>query len=142
MLTLRDEGLARAIGVSNYGLEEIDELTKATGDGPEVNQIPWSPNLHDESLQRDLDLRDVRLEGYSPFQTSRLNDPVLQEIASSIGVSAAQVLLRWHVQHGIIVIPKSVHEERIRENFDIFSFSLSAEAMRRLDDFTSVRRSR
>jgi 2,5-diketo-D-gluconate reductase A len=57
-------------------------------------------------------------------------------------VSAAQVLLRWHVQHGIIVIPKSVHEERIRQNFDVFSFSLSAEAMRRLDDFTTVRRSR
>jgi 2,5-diketo-D-gluconate reductase A len=142
MLTLRDEGLARSIGVSNYDIEEIDQLSKATGDAPEVNQIPWSPNLHDESLQRELDLRDVRLEGYSPFQTSRLDDPVLQEIASSVGVSAAQVLLRWHVQHGIIVIPKSVHKERIRENFDVFSFSLSPEAMRWLDDFTSVRRSR
>ncbi len=138
MLTLRDDGLARAIGVSNYSIEEIDDLTNATGDGPEVNQIPWSPSLYDESLQRELDLRDVRLEGYSPFKTSRLDDPALQGIASSIGVSAAQVLLRWHVQHGIVVIPKSVHKERIRENLDIFSFSLSADDMRMLDGLTSV----
>jgi 2,5-diketo-D-gluconate reductase A len=133
MLALRNEGLARAIGVSNFSIEEIDELTKATADAPEVNQIPWSPILHDESLQRDLDLRDVRLEGYSPFKTSRLDDPVLQEIAASVGVSTAQVVLRWHLQHDIVVIPKSVHRERIRENLDIFSFSLSADAMRRLD---------
>ena len=141
MLTVRDEGLARAIGVSNYSIGEIDELTSATGDAPEVNQIPWSPKLHDQSIQRDLDLRDVRLEGYSPFKTSRLDDPVLKEIASGIGVSAAQVLLRWHVQHGIVVIPKSVHRDRIRQNLDIFGFSLGADAMGRLDDLTSVRRS-
>jgi 2,5-diketo-D-gluconate reductase A len=133
MLALRDEGLAHAIGVSNFSIQEIDELTKATADAPEVNQIPWSPSLHDESLRRDLDLRDVRLEGYSPFKTSRLDDPVLEEIASSLGVSTAQVVLRWHIQHGIVVIPKSVHRERIRENLDIFSFSLRADAMRRLD---------
>jgi len=137
MLALRDEGLARAIGVSNYSIKEIDELTNATSDAPEINQIPWSPNLHDESLRRDLNLRDVRLEGYSPLKTSRLDDPVLEKIASSLGVSSAQVVLRWHVQHGIVVIPKSVHRERIRENFDIFSFSLSTDAMRRLDSLTS-----
>jgi diketogulonate reductase-like aldo/keto reductase len=111
MLTLRDEGPARAIDVSNYSIDDIDELTAATGDAPEVNQIPWSPNLRDESLQRDLDRRDVRLEGYSPLKTSRLDDPVLRNIASHIGVSAAQVVLRWHVQHGIVVIPKSVHRD-------------------------------
>jgi 2,5-diketo-D-gluconate reductase A len=136
MLTLRDEGLARAIGVSNYSIDDIDELTAATADPPEVNQVPWSPNLYNESLRRDLDRRSVRLEGYSPLQTSRLDDPVLGEIASSIGVSAAQVVLRWHVQHGIVVIPKSVHRDRIRENLDIFSFSLSADDMQRLDSFT------
>jgi 2,5-diketo-D-gluconate reductase A len=138
MLTLRDEGLARAIGVSNYSVEEIDELTKATTDAPEVNQIPWSPKLHDESLRRDLDLRGVRLEGYSPFKTSRLDDPVLQEIASSFDVSTAQVVLRWHVQRGVVVIPKSVHRQRIRENLDVFSFSLSVDAMQRLDGLTGV----
>jgi 2,5-diketo-D-gluconate reductase A len=137
MLTLRDEGLARAIGVSNYSIEEIDLLTTATADAPEVNQIPWSPYLHDEAIASDLTLRGVLLEGYSPLKTSRLDDPALEEIASSIGASAAQVVLRWHVQHGIVVIPKSVHRARIRENFDIFGFSLSSDAMRRLDGLAS-----
>jgi diketogulonate reductase-like aldo/keto reductase len=141
MLALRDDGLARAIGVSNYSIEEIDSLIAATGEAPEVNQIPWSPNLYDESLQRDLEARGIRLEGYSPFQTSRLDDPMLAEIASKVGVSAAQVVLRWHLQHGVVVIPKSVHLERIRENFDIFDFSLDAEAMGRLDDPASTGRS-
>ena len=137
MLTLRDEGLARAIGVSNYSIEEIDLLITATADAPEVNQIPWSPYLHDEAIAHDLSLRGVLLEGYSPLKTSRLDDPVLQEIASGIGASAAQVVLRWHVQHGIVVIPKSVHEARIRENFDVFGFSLNSDAMRRLDALAS-----
>jgi 2,5-diketo-D-gluconate reductase A len=134
MLGLRDDGLARAIGVSNYSIEEIELLSAATGEAPEVNQIPWSPYLHDESLREDLDARDVRLEGYSPFQTSRLDDPVLVEIASTLGVSTARVVLRWHVQHGVVVIPKSVHRERIVENLDIFDFSLSDDAMRELDE--------
>jgi diketogulonate reductase-like aldo/keto reductase len=134
MLAVRDAGLARAVGVSNYSIEEIDSLITATDDVPELNQIPWSPYLYEASLQRDLAARGVCLEGYSPFQTSRMDDPVLGEIASGLGVSAAQVLLRWHVQHGVVVIPKSVHPLRIRENFDIFGFSLGAEAMRALDD--------
>jgi 2,5-diketo-D-gluconate reductase A len=66
---------------------------------------------------------------------------MLAEIASKVGVSAAQVVLRWHLQHGVVVIPKSVHLERIRENFDIFDFSLDAEAMGRLDDPASTGRS-
>ncbi len=133
MLTARDEGLARAIGVSNYSIEEIDDLTKTVGEVPEVNQVPWSPYLHDPAQQRALDQRHVVLEGYSPLKRSRLDDPVLVEIAASHGVSPAQVVLRWHVQHGIIVIPKSGQPDRIAENFDIFDFSLDAESMRRLD---------
>lgn len=140
MIALRDEGLARAIGVSNYSLEEIDELTAASGQAPEVNQIPWSPGVHDGSLRRDLDQRGVRLEGYSPLQTSRLDDPVLQEIAAHIGVSAAQVVLRWHIQHGIVVIPKSVHRHRILQNFDVFDFSIDATSMRSLDGLATSTR--
>jgi diketogulonate reductase-like aldo/keto reductase len=136
MLAIRDAGLARAIGVSNYSIDEIDLLIAATADAPEVDQIPWSPYLYDESLQRDLAARGVCLEGYSPFQTSRMDEPLLGEIASSLGVSVAQVLLRWHVQRGVVVIPKSVHAERISENFDIFGFSLSADAMSELDDLS------
>ena len=73
------------------------------------------------------------LEGYSPLQTSRLDDRVLTEVASSHGVTAAQVVLRWHLQHGIVVIPKSVHVERIRENLDLFGFALDANEMGHVD---------
>jgi diketogulonate reductase-like aldo/keto reductase len=134
MLALRDEGLTQAVGVSNYSTEEIDELIAATGDGPEVNQIPWSPFDHDASIRDDLDARDICLEGYSPLTLSRLADPVLVAIARSHGATAAQVVLRWHVQHRIVVLPKSVHLERIRENCDLAGFALTPEEMRRLDN--------
>ena len=133
MLVVRDEGLARSIGVSNYSLGEIDDLVASTGETPEVNQVPWSPFLHRGSEQHDLDQRQIVLEGYSPFKESRLDDAVVGEIAATNGVSPAQVVLRWHIQHGIVVIPKSVHPDRIAENFDIFGFSLDAESMQRLD---------
>jgi diketogulonate reductase-like aldo/keto reductase len=137
MLAARDEGLARAIGVSNYSIEEIDDLTEVTGDTPEVNQVPWSPFRHDHLWQRELDRRHVVLEGYSPLKGSRLDDPVLVDIAVAHGVTPAQVVLRWHVQHGIVVIPKSAQPDRIAENFDIFSFSLDAGSMSRLDELSS-----
>jgi diketogulonate reductase-like aldo/keto reductase len=137
MLALRDDGLARAIGVSNYSIEEIDELIAATGESPELNQIPWSPFLYDASTQREHQLRDVALEGYSPFKTSQMDHPVLRKIAASHDVTVAQIVLRWHVQHGIVVIPKSVHQQRIRENLDVFGFALSDDVMRELDDLAS-----
>lgn len=138
MLALRNEGLARAIGVSNYGPEEIDELITATGESPEVNQIPWSPFLHDAELVHQLDVRGVVLEGYSPFNTSRLDHPILVAAAAAHGVTPAQIVLRWHVLHGIVVIPKSVSPERIRENLDVFGFSLDAATMQRLDGLASI----
>lgn len=138
MLTLRDEGLVRAVGVSNYSIGEIDELIETVGEAPEVNQIPWSPYRHDPSLQRQLETRGVCLEGYSPLQTSRLDDPAIVAIAARHGVSAAQVVLRWHVQHGIVVIPKSTHRSRIRENFEINSVVLDAGEMRTLDELSQA----
>ncbi|MGD0743229.1 MAG: aldo/keto reductase [Acidimicrobiales bacterium] len=137
MLALRDEGLARAIGVSNYTTDEIDDLTTAAGEAPEVDQVRWSPFLHDPARQRELDSRRIVLEGYSPLKESKLDDPVIGEIAAAIGVTPAQVVLRWHVQHGIVAIPKSARRERIAENFDIFGFSLDDPSMQRLDAISS-----
>ena len=137
MLELRDEGLAHAIGVSNYSTAEIDDLTAATGEVPEVNQICWSPFLYDPSRQRELDRRGVVLEGYRPFKESRLDDPVITEIAAAIGATPAQVVLRWHIQHRVVVIPKSIDPDRIAKNFDVFNFSLDANSMRRLDELSS-----
>jgi diketogulonate reductase-like aldo/keto reductase len=133
MLALRDTGLARAVGVSNYGIALVDELIAASGEAPAVNQIPWGPTLHRPSRLEAHRERGIVVEGYSPFNNTDLNTPALIEIAAAHGVSAAQVVLRWHIQHDIVVIPKSVHPERIRENADVFGFTLSDEQMAWID---------
>ncbi len=133
LLAARRSGLTRAIGVSNYSTAQIDELTEASGEAPEVNQIEWSPELYDAATQSELRERGVVLEGYSPLRSSDLEDPMLVEVASSYGVSVPQVILRWHLQHETVVIPKSVHRGRIEKNFDVFDFELDEESMRRLD---------
>jgi 2,5-diketo-D-gluconate reductase A len=131
-LDARHEGLCRAVGVSNYSVRQIDELTEATGERPAVNQIPWSPSRYDPELLAAHAKRGVAVEGYSPLKGTRLGDPVLNEIAASHGVTPAQVVLRWHLELGITVIPKSARPERIRSNFDLFGFSLSTEEMDRI----------
>jgi diketogulonate reductase-like aldo/keto reductase len=132
-LAARDDGLARSVGVSNYSTRELDDLIDATGEAPAVNQIRWSSSLYDPVTLAENRERGVVVEGYSPFKSTDLADPVLVEIARAYGVSAPQVVLRWHLQHGIPVIPKSVTPERIASNFDVFGFSLSDDEIRRID---------
>ncbi|WP_020575937.1 aldo/keto reductase [Actinopolymorpha alba] len=127
------EGLVRSIGVSNYSLDQIDELTSATGVTPAVNQIKWSPFLFDRSLVEASRERGVVIEGYSPFRAARLNDPVLTEIAGRYAMTPAQVIIRWHLQHGIVVIPKSAQRERIEANIDVLGFELTPEEVAALD---------
>jgi 2,5-diketo-D-gluconate reductase A len=128
------EGLARAIGVSNYSLDQIDELVDATGEAPAANQIKWSPAIYDATVVDGLASRGVVLEGYSPFRAASLDDPELTRIASSYGKTPAQVIVRWHVQHGFVVIPKSAQRERIEANIDVLDFELSAADMAVLDE--------
>ena len=132
-LAVRDEGLTRAVGVSNYSIAQIDELVGATGQVPAVNQIPWSPRKHDPGLLAAHRDRGVAVEGYSPLKGTDLSDPVLAEIASKHAVTPAQVVLRWHIEHGIVVIPKSEQRERIESNFDLFGFSLDPGEMARIE---------
>lgn len=132
-IAAREAGLARAIGVSNYDLDDIDELTEQTGQRPAVNQIRFGPTLWDERLVAGHRSRGVVVEGYSPFKTTNLHDPVLVKIASEHGVDAARVVLRWHVQHEIVVIPKSKSRARIDTNFDISGFSLTEADMAAID---------
>ena len=129
----RDAGLTRAIGVSNYSPGEIDELTDATGVVPAVNQIEWTPALYDASTVLAHRDRGVTLEGYSPFKAADLHDPVLDAIATDHGVSVPQVILRWHIEHGFVAIPKSADPGRIAENFDVFGFSLDGDEVARID---------
>ncbi len=133
LLTLRDEGLARAVGVSNYSIQQIDELIEATGEAPAVNQIHWNPRRYNADLLHGLRRRGVVVEGYSPLKDTNLSDPVLNEIASVYGVTPAQVVLRWHLEHEIAVIPKSANSGRIAANLDLFGFSLKPAEVARID---------
>ena len=133
LLELQAEGLARDVGVSNYSLEQIDELERATGRLPAVNQIEWSPALFDRSVLEGHRRRGVQLEGYSPLKTMNLRDPRLVELAGKYGVTPAQIVLRWHVEHRIVAIPKSTTAERIATNAAIFDFELAASEVERLD---------
>jgi 2,5-diketo-D-gluconate reductase A len=132
-LALRGEGLCRSVGVSNYDIAQIDELIAVTGERPAVNQIPWSPSQYDAALLAAHADRGVAVEGYSPLRGTRLRDPGLAEIAARHQVTAAQVVLRWHLDHGITIIPKSAKPDRIRANFDLFAFSLTPAEVTRLD---------
>jgi len=131
-LALRGEGLCRAVGVSNYSVGQIDELIAATGDKPAVNQIPWSPSRYDPARLAAHADRGVLVEGYSPLKGTRLRDPVLAEIAARHRVTPAQVVLRWHLELGVAVIPKSARPERIKSNLDLFGFSLTPEEVNSL----------
>jgi diketogulonate reductase-like aldo/keto reductase len=132
-LAAQADGLVRDVGVSNYSDAEIDALTEATGTTPAVNQIRWSPLLFDPAVVRAHRERGVVLEGYSGLKGGTLEHPVVTGIAERTGRTPAQVILRWHVQHGTVVIPKSASAERIRSNADVGGFELSDHDMAALD---------
>jgi diketogulonate reductase-like aldo/keto reductase len=134
LLAAREQGLARAVGVSNYSVAQLDDLINATGQAPAVNQIPWHPARHSARALADHRERGVVVEGYSPLKDTDLADPTLVEIASRHRVTPAQVVLRWHVEHRIPVIPKSANRDRITANFDIFGFSLTGDEVALVDN--------
>jgi diketogulonate reductase-like aldo/keto reductase len=129
----QQQGLARAVGVSNYDLAQVDELTRETGVTPAVNQVEWSPLLFDRAVLDGHRDRGVVLEGYSALRGGTLKHPVVSAIAERLGGTTAQVIIRWHLQHGVVVIPKSVQEERIRSNADVGGLELTDEDMAALD---------
>ena len=131
-----EQGYARSIGVSNFSLPELDELLGGAERRPVVNQVQFSPFEYRRQLQEGCEQRGVAIEAYSPLGTGRhLQDREVERIAQRVGRTTAQVLLRWSIQRGTIVLPKSVHRERIEENAGVFDFSLSEEDMRALDGF-------
>jgi 2,5-diketo-D-gluconate reductase A len=129
----RGAGLAREIGVSNFDGALLDEVTEATGVTPAVNQIEWSPLLYDADTVADHRRRGIVLEGYSALRGGTLEHPAIKGIADRLGRTTAQVIIRWHLQHGIVVIPKSTHPERIRSNADVAGFTLTDDDMATLD---------
>jgi 2,5-diketo-D-gluconate reductase A len=140
LVRARQDGLAKAVGVSNYSLRQIDELTEATGETPEVNQIRWGPALYDPAVVSGLQQRGVVLEGYSPFKVSNLSDPTLASIASKHGATTAQVIVSWHLAHDFVVIPKSSRRERMVSNAAGARIQLSAEEVAAIDGLSRVAR--
>lgn len=132
MQYLNKEGLARAIGVSNFHSDRLVDLIDHNEIVPAVNQIETHP-FHQRSAEQDLMReRGVQIESWGPFAEGRNNlftDPLLSDIAQAHGKSVAQVVLRWLIQRSVVVIPKSVRPERMAENFEVFDFALSEEQM-------------
>jgi diketogulonate reductase-like aldo/keto reductase len=129
-----ERGLARSIGVSNFDADELDNVLAEARVPPVVNQVQFSPFKYRRVLLEACAQRDVVLEAYSPLTTGRnLGDDRLAQIAERNGRTPAQVVLRWAVQRGIPVIPKSTRRERIKENAQIFDFILSDADMQALD---------
>lgn len=123
---LRDKGRIRSIGVSNFEPEHLRILIDSTGVVPAVNQVELHPLLPQHELRAVHAQLGIATEAWSPLgQGSLLSNPVVTAIAEAYGKTAAQALIRWHVQLGNIVIPKSVNPERIASNFDVFDFELS-----------------
>ena len=127
-------GLARSIGVSNFDAAELVAVTEGATDAPVVNQVQLSPFRYRRELLEVGAGLGVRFEAYSPLGTgSLLRDRTVKDLADRIGRSPAQVLLRWSVQRGFVVIPKSTHKQRIEDNAAIFDFELSDSEMAELD---------
>ncbi|WP_204288454.1 aldo/keto reductase [Microbispora amethystogenes] len=136
------DGRVRAIGVSNFTVETLERLLAETGVVPVLNQIELHPQLAQRELREFHARHDVATEAWSPLGQGRglLDLPVLAEIGARHGKTAAQVVLRWHLQLGNVVIPKSVTPSRIRENIEVFDFELSADDMAAIDALDAGRR--
>jgi len=136
MIKLYDAGKCKAIGVSNYTISHLRELISETNTLPAVNQVEFHPYLYQKELLDYCIEEDVQVEAYSPLtRGEKLADPKLVEIAKKYNKTPAQILIRWSLQHDLVVLPKSITKERIKQNSDVFNFSISSEDMEKLNNF-------
>lgn len=134
---LYDEGKLRAIGVSNFYVDRMVDFASFNRIKPMVNQMETHIFNQQKELKGWADKYGVQLEAWAPFGEGRkgtFDDPVIGEIAAKYSKTPAQIMLRWHIQRGVVVIPKSTHIERMQENFAVFDFSLSAEDMKAITE--------
>ncbi|MFS0656112.1 aldo/keto reductase [Bacillus sp. 179-C3.3 HS] len=131
---LYKDGKVRAIGVSNFHVHHLEELLKDAEVVPAVNQVEFHPKLTLQELRQYAKEKGIQIEAWSPLMQGKLLDhEVLKEIASRHDKTVAQVILRWDLQSGVVTIPKSINEERIKQNADIFDFELSEEDMEKIN---------
>jgi diketogulonate reductase-like aldo/keto reductase len=138
MIQIYDDRKARSIGVSNYTAAHIDELMKKSPITPVVNQIEITPFLYQKKLADKCESYDIKIQAHSPLiRGTRLNNHKLKEIAKKYNKSTAQILIRWSLEKGFIVLPKSSNPERIEENIDVFNFELSSDDIINIDSLDS-----
>jgi diketogulonate reductase-like aldo/keto reductase len=126
LIHAKNDALTRDIGVSNYSIEQIQELIDATGEVPAVNQIEWSPFGHSEDMLEFCRQEGIIIQAYSPLtRQERMHDATIADLAAMYRKTPAQILLRWCIQLGVIPIPKANKVEHLRENLTIFDFELS-----------------
>jgi 2,5-diketo-D-gluconate reductase A len=140
-IELQAEGLVRAIGVSNFQPEHLERIVAETSVVPAINQVELHPYFQQTGLRHEHEQLDIVTEAWSPLgQGLELEDPAIVEIAEAHSKTPAQTIIRWHLQLGNVVIPKSVTTERIVENFDVFDFELSAEEMETIRELDAGKR--
>ena len=129
----KSDGRARSIGVSNFAIHHLQELARETETTPAVNQIEVHPYFTNDEVRAYGIEHNIATEGWSPIARGKvLGDPVVIRIAKAYGVHPAQVVLRWHIERGDIVFPKSIHPQRMKDNFEIFDFDLGDEEIEAL----------
>jgi 2,5-diketo-D-gluconate reductase A len=134
LVTLKEEGRAKSIGVSNFYPEHIEKIVAETGVAPVINQIELHPDFQQRESRAFHEKHKIATQSWSPLgQGKLLGHPVIAEIAQKLGRTPAQVIIRWHIENGLVVIPKSVTPSRIVENFKVFDFKLSAEDLDKLN---------
>lgn len=127
---LQAEGKIRAIGVSNFYVDRLIDIASFARTVPQVNQVETHPFNQQIEAKKYMDKYGVQIEAWAPFGEGRgdmFHNPVIAEIGAKYGKTVAQTILRWHIQKGVVVIPKSTHKERMAENFNVFDFSLTDE---------------
>ena len=133
LVELKTQGRIRSIGVSNFNLDHLERIIGETGETPVVNQIELHPRFQQRDKREFHKAKNIIIESWSPLGSGRmLDDPTIGAIAKKHGKSPAQTIIRWHLQEGLIVIPKSIHKDRIAQNFAVFDFELDA------DDLTKI----
>ena len=139
LVELQKAGRIKSVGVSNFNQDHLERIIGETGVTPVVNQIELHPRFQQRDKRDFHKKHNIHIESWSPLGSGRLlSDPTLEKIANKHGKSVAQVTIRWHLQEGLIVIPKSIHQERIAGNFDVFDFELDAQDMQTIRGLDSA----
>jgi 2,5-diketo-D-gluconate reductase A len=138
LIELKDAGRIKSIGVSNFNQDHLERIIGVTGVVPVVNQIELHPAFQQRASREFHAKHDIKIESWSPLGSGRLlDDPTIASIARKHGKTIAQTIIAWHIQQGLIVIPKSVNKDRIAANFDVFDFKLDTEDLKTIEGLDS-----